>query len=91
MKLPTFDIENFRSLLPVIDADKLKSLLLYDPASPLLFNTGLFLLLFLAFLLLYRLLRRWQGAKLVMVIAFSLYFYYKSSAECCFILLGVCV
>ncbi len=91
MKLPTFDIENFRSLLPVIDADKLKSLLLYDPASPLLFNTGLFLLLFLAFLLLYRLLRRWRGAKLVMVIAFSLYFYYKSSAECCFILLGVCV
>lgn len=76
---------------PTIDIERLKSLLLYDQSSPLLFNTGLFMLLFLAFLLLYRLMRRWRSAKLVIVIAFSLYFYYKSSAECCFILLGVCV
>ncbi len=74
-----------------IDMERLKTLLLYDPASPLLFNTGLFLILFVAFLMLYKLLRRWHYAKLVVVIAFSLYFYYKSSAECCFILLGVCV
>ncbi len=28
---------------------------------------------------------------MVCIILFSLYFYYKSSAECCFILLGVCL
>lgn len=64
---------------------------MYDPASPLLFNTGLFMVLFLFFLLGYHLLQRHQRTKMVFVILFSLYFYYKSSAECCFILLGVCV
>lgn len=69
----------------------LQSQLLYDPASPLLFNTGLFLLLFTAFLAVYQLLRGFPRVKMIAVILFSLYFYYKSSAECCFILLGVCV
>jgi len=36
-------------------------------------------------------MRRYYRAKMVFVILFSLYFYYKSSAEYCFILLGVCV
>lgn len=71
--------------------DKLKEILLYNPESPLLFNTGLFMILFLVFLGGYHLLARHQRTKMVFVILFSLYFYYKSSAECCFILLGVCV
>lgn len=66
-------------------------ILKFDAANPLLFNTGLFLLLFLAFLLVYQSLSRWQWLKMIVVILFSLYFYYKSSAEYCFILLGVCV
>lgn len=66
-------------------------MLLYDAHQPLLFNTGLFLLLFAAFLCVYRLLRHHATLKKLFIIAFSLYFYYKSSAECCFILLGVCV
>lgn len=66
-------------------------LLKYDPQSPLLFNTGLFLILFVFFLLLYRLLRGHDRLRMIFVILFSLYFYYKSSAEYCFILLGVCV
>lgn len=74
-----------------IEIEKLRSVLLFDADNPLLFNTGLFLILFLAFIGIYQLLRRWQTAKMVFVIAFSLYFYYKSSAEYCFILLGVCV
>lgn len=69
----------------------LTDLLLYDRANPLLFNTGLFLLLFVAFLLIYQALRRWRTVKMLFVIAFSLYFYYKSSAQYCFILLGVCI
>lgn len=66
-------------------------ILAYDKANPLLFNTGLFLILFAAFLGIYQACRRWPRAKMIFVILFSLYFYYKSSAEYCFILLGVCV
>ncbi len=66
-------------------------LLKYDAEAPLLFNTCLFMLLFLGFLLVYQAMRRWPTAKMIFVILFSLYFYYKSSAEYCFILLGVCV
>lgn len=66
-------------------------MLLYDPHSPLLFNTGLFLVLFVGFMMVYECLRSRQTFKMIFTILFSLYFYYKSSAECCFILLGVCV
>ena len=71
--------------------DTLLKILKFDPASPLLFNTGLFLILFFGFLVIYSILRRSQGLKMIFVILFSLYFYYKSSAEYCFILLGVCL
>lgn len=70
---------------------RLIDILRYDPANPLLFNTGLFLILFLALLGLYRLMRRARTLRMVVVILFSLYFYYKSSSLYCFILLGVCV
>ena len=79
------------SFSDLIDPDKLVALLKYDPASPLLFNTGLFFILFVVFLGIYRLLRKFRTLKMVFVILFSLYFYYKSSAQYCFILLGVCV
>ena len=73
------------------DREALKSILIYDQHNPLLFNTGAFLLLFLAFILIYQAIRRWHNAKMIFVILFSLYFYYKSSAQYCFILLGVCI
>ena len=79
------------NLINSINIESLSKLLLYDPRQPLLFNTGLFLVLFAAFLCIYRALRYHGTLKKVFVILFSLYFYYKSSAECCFILLGVCV
>lgn len=71
--------------------EKIKNVVLYDVESPLLFNTGLFLVLFAAFLGVYKLLRSHLRLKMFFVILFSLYFYYKSSAEYCWILLGVCV
>lgn len=74
-----------------IDWDRFIDVIKYDAASPLLFNTGLFLILFVFFLLIYSCIRKWKNAKLIFVILFSLYFYYKSSAAYCFILLGVCV
>lgn len=77
--------------LPDVDSERMADVLQYDAANPLLFNTGLFMLLFAAFIGVYALLSRFKYLKMVFVILFSLYFYYKSSAECCFILLGVCV
>lgn len=74
-----------------IDWERFIDVIKYDAANPLLFNTGLFLVLFLGFILIYSLIRRWKNAKLIFVILFSLYFYYKSSAEYCLILLAVCV
>ncbi|MCM1110596.1 MAG: MBOAT family protein [Clostridium sp.] len=74
-----------------LDIEKIRSVLAHDPQSPLMFNTGLFMLLFVAFIFLYHLLRTHARTKMIFVILFSLYFYYKSSAEYCFILLGVCV
>lgn len=74
-----------------LDFSKIIKELSYDPASPLLFNTGLFMLLFMAFMGIYELLRRHNVAKMLFTIAFSLYFYYKSSADCCLILLGICL
>lgn len=83
-------MDNLINIFEGFDINTLKDLLLYDQKNPLLFNTGLFLGLFAIFLLIYSAMRRWKNVKLIFVILFSLYFYYKSSAECCFILLGVC-
>lgn len=74
-----------------IDFDKILELLQYDKYNPLLFNSGLFLALFIVFIFIYELCRKQKTIKFLFVIAFSLYFYYKSSAEYCAILLGVCV
>ncbi len=62
----------------------LRNILAYNPAEPMLFNTGLFLVLFTAFLLLYHAVKGHRKLKALIVIAFSLYFYYKSSADCVF-------
>ena len=59
--------------------DRLQALFAYDASSPLIFSSGLFLFLFAGFLLVYSVFRRAPMARIVYVIAFSLYFYYKSS------------
>ncbi len=79
------------SILPQGLSEQLSRVLAYDQENPLLFNTGLFLFLFLALILVYQAVARWRYVKMVVVILFSLYFYYKSSAQYCFILLGACV
>lgn len=60
-------------------SNKLLNLLKYQQESPLLFNSGLFLFLFLGFLLIYNLVQRNSALKIIWVVIFSLYFYYKSS------------
>lgn len=72
-----------------IDLSKVVDTMTYDPRQPLLFNTGLFMLLFVGFIAIYRLMRGWRTGRMVFTILFSLYFYYKSSGICCAILAGV--
>ncbi len=69
MQWPTF--ENFWERLGV--------LLSYDAQSPMIFSSGIFLFLFAAYMCLYVPLRRATTARIFYVVAFSLYFYYKSS------------
>lgn len=71
--------------------ERLIDILAYDPASPLLFNTGLFLVLFVLFLTVYNGLSSYPRLKMIAAILFSAYFYYKSSEWCVLILFGVCV
>jgi alginate O-acetyltransferase complex protein AlgI len=63
------------------DIHKLLQQFVYNPAEPLIFNSGLFLILFTAFLWIYISLKDNHRAKLLFVTLFSLYFYYKSSGE----------
>ncbi len=58
---------------------RLQTLLAYDATSPLIFSSGLFLFLFAGFLLVYNSLRNATTARIIYVVLFSLYFYYKSS------------
>lgn len=54
-------------------------LLLYDKESPMLFSSGLFWLLFIFFLPIYALIKDGKWKMILFVVAFSIYFYYKSS------------
>jgi len=71
--------------------ERLSDLLAYDATNPMLFNSGLFLVLFVLFLIIYQAVQGYRRLKMLLVIAFSLYFYYKSSEWCVFILCGVCL
>lgn len=62
-----------------IDIDKVADLFVYHPDKPLLFNSGFFLVLFTVFLWFYIILSPTHRPKMIYVIIFSLYFYYKSS------------
>ena len=53
--------------------------LAYDPQSPMIFSSGTFWALFLIFMPIYALLKRSRMKMVLYVVAFSLYFYYKSS------------
>jgi len=59
--------------------ERIIHLLTYHADEPMLFSTGLFLILFLGFTFIYMLLQRQLTMRLLFVTAFSYYFYYKSS------------
>ena len=62
-----------------LDWSKLAEVLTYDPQQPMIFNSGLFLFLFLGFSLVYALLQKKMTARLLFVTAFS---YYCTNLPC---------
>ena len=74
----------------LIDWHKLAEVLTYDPRQPMIFSSGVFLLLFLGFSFVYMLFAETDnGPSAVRHTLFSYYFYYKSSGVY-FFLLGTC-
>lgn len=63
-------------------------MLAYDADAPMLFSSGLFWILFLLFIPVYALLKRNKTKMVIFVVAFSLYFYYKSSGFFFLMLIG---
>ena len=57
----------------------LKDIFTYTEGQPMLFSSGTFWVLFLVFIPVYSLLKRRMWQMIVFVVAFSFYFYYKSS------------
>lgn len=64
------------------------NMFLYDPSAPMLFSSGIFWVLFLVFLPIYALLKKSKTKMAIFVVAFSLYFYYKSSGLFFLMLMG---
>ncbi|MCQ2256960.1 MAG: MBOAT family protein [Bacteroidaceae bacterium] len=60
----------------------------YQPESPMIFSSGIFLFLFLVFTLIYNLLGKADTLRILFVTLFSYYFYYKSSGVF-FVLLAI--
>jgi D-alanyl-lipoteichoic acid acyltransferase DltB (MBOAT superfamily) len=78
--IPLFNInrwvvENFRHLT----WEQVQSWFVFDSQKPLLFNSALFLGLFLVFYFFYILTQKTHRLRIAYVVAFSLFFYYKSS------------
>src|SRR5580765_4041963 len=71
-----------------IDIHKLADQFVFRTGEPMLFNSGLFLFLFTGFYGVYILLSKAERPRLVFVILFSVYFYYKSSGFYFLLLLG---
>ncbi len=67
--------------------DNFWKLLQYSAQEPLLFNSGLFLFLFLAFLFVYGMLYKNIRGRIFFTTVFSIYFYYKSSGWYFFLML----
>ncbi len=58
---------------------KLSDILTYDPANPMIFNSGIFYMLFVLFIIIYAAIHKNRISVTLFVIAFSFFFYYKSS------------
>lgn len=73
---------------PTLTLEQVVQWFTYNPKEPLLFNSALFLGLFLVFYLFYILMRKTFHLRLLYVVLFSLFFYYKSSGLFFLLLVG---
>ena len=69
----------FKLQFGTIDPSLLLHQLVYDEKSPLIFSSGLFLFMFAIFIVIYSFLSKKSLARTLFVVAFSYYFYYKTS------------
>lgn len=74
--------------IPSITIDQVINWFTFNPKEPLLFNSALFLGIFIVFYLFYILMRKTFHIRLLYVTLFSLFFYYKSSGMYFIILIG---
>lgn len=74
-----------------IDYDKVLHQFVYDADAPMIFNSGIFVYLFVFFSFVYALLHKKDTLRILFVTLFSYYFYYKSSGMCFFLLAVVTV
>jgi D-alanyl-lipoteichoic acid acyltransferase DltB (MBOAT superfamily) len=81
----------FNKNIGQVTTEVIEKWFVYNEKEPLLFNTGLFLGLFLVFYFWYVLLRKADTLRMIYVILFSLFFYYKSSGIYFLLLLGSAV
>ena len=66
--------EKWQFMTQYLQPELLIQQLTYDAAHPLIFSSGLFLFMFLAFTFIYMLLRHHTTARLLFVTLFSYYF-----------------
>lgn len=78
----------FNIELPTVTLEDVIHWFTFNPKEPLLFNSALFLGMFIVFYFIYIGLRKTFHARLLYVVLFSLFFYYKSSGLYLFILIG---
>jgi len=72
-------IEEIKVYFSQISLESVGNLFVYHREEPMLFSSGLFFFLFIGFFMIYMSLRKNTFARIIYVILFSLYFYYKSS------------
>ena len=72
-------IDGIKTYFSQLSLESLADLFVYQREAPMLFSSGFFFFLFIAFFAVYMALRKKTFARILYVTLFSLYFYYKSS------------
>lgn len=73
---------------PKLVLENFARMFVFDANAPMLFSSGLFWILFLIFIPVYAMLKKSRMKMVLFVVAFSLYFYYKSSGIFFLMLIG---
>ena len=77
-----FNLQNwFTTTVGGLDIETVQNWFIYNPKQPLLFNSALFLGLFVIFYFVYILSKKTHYFRITYVVLFSLFFYYKCSGH----------